>query len=555
MVGDGPSGPRSHVTHDLPADAVGSGPRRLDDSVSGLTCEAARRQATEGRRPVPHEIDTDVGQGHPRRWLILGILTLSLVQVVASVSSMNLALPAIQSAIDATAAELVWINAAYALVLAAVLLPFGALGDRFGRKGALLIGLGIIVVGAMAGASAGSSGQVVLWRCIMGIGAGMVMPATLSILTSVFPVHERSRAIAIWAGFAGAGGAFGILAAGILLEFFWWGSIFFVNVPVAVLLFVLVVTIVPTSRDTMGHPLDPVGSLLSALALGSLVFALIQGPEYGWSHGAIVGAFMAAGVLGVSWVRVEHRQAHPMLDPGLFRIPRFGLGSLGIGTAFAVMFGMFFGLAQYMQFVLGYSALGTAVRTLPFAASMVFISPLGPKLAERFSVRVVIGGGLLITSTGMLGMAMLDGSSGYLQVVTSLCVASAGMALAFPAATEAIVTSLPQDKAGVASAVNDTTREVGAAVGIALLGSLLSSGYRSSIGDSFDGLAPEATEVARDSMGAALHVAASAPEALRPDLVASARGAFADGYSLAMAVGAGLLVAASAMVLHWFPRD
>ena len=498
---------------------------------------------------------TDSEPGHPRRWLILGILTLSLVQVVASVSSMNLALPAIQAALDASAAELVWINAAYALVLAAALLPFGALGDRFGRKGALLIGLGIIVAGALAGASADTSGQVVVWRCIMGIGAGLVMPATLSILTSVFPVHERSRAIAIWAGFAGAGGALGILAAGILLEFFWWGSIFFVNVPVAVLLFVLVVTIVPTSRDTMGHPLDPAGSLLSALALASLVFALIQGPEYGWSHRGIVSAFVATMVLGVAWVRVERRQAHPMLDPGLFRIPRFGLGSLGIGTAFAVMFGMFFGLAQYMQFVLGYSALGTALRTLPFAASMVFISPVGPKLAQRFGVRMVIGGGLLLTSTGMVGMALLDGTSGYLHVVASLCVGSAGMALAFPAATEAIVTSLPQDKAGVASAVNDTTREVGAAVGIALLGSLLSSGYRSSIGGAFDGLPPEAAGMARDSMGAALHVAASAPEALRPELVATARGAFADGYSLAMVVGAGLLVAASAIVLRWFPRD
>jgi EmrB/QacA subfamily drug resistance transporter len=498
---------------------------------------------------------SDEETGHPRRWLILGILTLSLVQVVASVSSMNLALPAIQGSLNASASELVWINAAYALVLAAILLPAGALGDRFGRKGALLIGLGIIVVGALAGASADSASQIVLWRCFMGIGAGLVMPATLSILTTVFPTHERSRAIAIWAGFAGAGGALGLLSAGVLLEFFWWGSIFFVNVPIAVLLFVLVLTVVPTSRDTLGHPLDPVGSVLSAGALGALVFGLIQGPEYGWSHGAIVAAFVAAIVLAVTWVRFENRQDHPMLDPGLFRIPRFGLGSLGIGVAFAVMFGMFFGLAQYMQFVLGYSALETALRTLPFAASMVLIAPNGPKLAARFGVRVVIGGGLLITATGLAGLALLDGSSGYLHLIAGLCMASAGMALAFPAATESIVTSLPQDKAGVASAVNDTTREVGAAVGIALLGSLLTSGYRSSIGDGFDALPRQAADAARDSMGAALHVVASAPEALRPNLMGTARGAFADGYSLAMLVGAVMLVMASAVILRWFPRD
>ena len=493
--------------------------------------------------------------GHPRRWLILGILTLSLVQVVASVSSMNLALPAIQSALEASASELVWINAAYALVLAAILLPAGALGDRFGRKGALLVGLGIILAGALAGASSASAGQIVLWRCTMGIGAGLVMPATLSILTTIFPAHERSRAIAIWAGFAGAGGALGILSAGLLLEYFWWGSIFFVNVPIAVLLFVLVATLVPTSRDTHGHPLDPIGSILSAAALGALVFGLIQGPEYGWSHGYIVAAFLVAVILSLAWVRYENRHDHPMLDPGLFRIRRFGLGSLGIGVAFAVMFGMFFGLAQYMQFVLGYSALETALRTLPFAASMVSISPTGPKLAARFGVRIVIGGGLLITAIGLVGLATLDGSSGYVHVVASLCVASAGMALAFPAATESIVTSLPQDKAGVASAVNDTTREVGAAVGIALLGSLLTSGYRDSIGNSFDMLPPQAAEAARDSMVAALHVAASAPEALQPGLMAVARAAFADGYSLAMLVGATMLISASAVILRWFPRD
>ncbi|MDG2428967.1 MAG: MFS transporter [Acidimicrobiales bacterium] len=502
---------------------------------------------------MPDEASMDLG--HPRRWLILSVLTLSLVQVVASVSSMNLALPAIQRALDASAAELVWINAAYALVLAAILLPAGALGDRFGRKGALLVGLGIIIVSALLGASADSAGQVIAWRCIMGIGAGLVMPATLSILTSVFPAHERSRAIAIWAGFAGAGGALGILAAGVLLEFFWWGSMFFVNVPVAVLLFVLVMSLVPTSRDTLGHPLDLTGSLLSAVALGLLVFALIQGPEYGWAHGGILGAFAAAFGLGIVWVFVENRQDHPMLDPSLFRIPRFGLGSLGIGVAFAVMYGMFFGLAQYMQFVLGYSALDTALRVLPFALSMLFISPTGPKLAVRFGVKIIIGGGLLLTAVGLIGLATLDASSGYLQVVASLCVASAGMALAFPAATEAIVTSLPQDKAGVASAVNDTTREVGAAVGIALLGSLLTSGYRNSIGNSFDGLSPEAADAARDSMGAALQVANTAPPELQLKLVETARRAFTDGYSLAMLVGAGMVVAASIVVLRWFPRN
>ena len=498
---------------------------------------------------------TAEGAGHPRRWLILAILTLSLVQVVASVSSMNLALPSLHAALDASASHLVWINTSYALVLAVVLLPFGALGDRFGRRGALLVGLTVIVFGAVMGSTSDSSAHVIVWRCVMGIGAGLVMPATLSILTSVFPAEERSRAIAIWAGFAGAGGAIGILAAGLLLEFFWWGSIFFVNVPIAVVLFVLVAALVPTSRDTQGHPLDPPGSLLSALALGGLVFGLIQGPEYGWDHPGVVGGFVAFVALSAAWVAVENRRAHPMLDPGLFRIPRFGLGSLGIGTAFVVMYGMFFGLAQYMQYVLGYSALGAAVRILPFAVSMVFVSPIGPRLARRFGVHAVIGGGLMVTALGLTGLVTVDGSSGYLQILVSLCVASAGMALAFPAATEAIVTSLPQDKAGVASAVNDTTREVGAAVGIALLGSLLSLGYRRSAGDAFDVLGPEGAEAARDSVGAALHLASLAPADAGGPLASTARDAFASGFSLSMGVGAGLLLVIAVVVLRRFPRD
>ena len=545
MVGDAPLGPPSRVTHNrMPEDHR---TRRRGEAVG---------MATGAVPPAEPWEDTSAGgAGHPRRWLILAVLTLSLVQVVASVSSLNLALPTLHAALDATASQLVWINTSYALVLAVVLLPFGALGDRFGRRGALQVGLAIVVFGAVMGSTSGSAGEVILWRSVMAVGAGLVMPATLSILTSVFPDHERSRAIAIWAGFAGAGGAIGILAAGILLEFFWWGSIFFVNVPIAVVLFLLTVALVPTSRDTQGHPLDLPGSLLSAVALGGLVFALIQGPEYGWSDPAVVGGFVAFGAVGSTWVAVENRRTHPMLDPGLFLVPRFGLGSLGIGTAFVVMFGMFFGLAQYMQYSLGYSALGAAFRIMPFAISMVLMSPIGPKLAQRFGVRAVIGGGLVVTALGLTGLMTVDGDSGYAQVLVGLCVASAGMALAFPAATEAIVSSLPQDKAGVASAVNDTTREVGAAVGIALLGSLLSLGYRHSVGDAFEVLGPEGAETARDSVGAALHLASMAPSDTGGTLAATARDAFASGFSLAMGVGAGMLLIVAAVVLRRFPRD
>ena len=493
--------------------------------------------------------------GHPRRWFILGILNLSLVLVVASVSSLNLSLPSIQRALDASAADLIWINAAYALMFAAFLLPAGALGDRFGRKGALLTGLVVFVVGALLGSTAATTGQVIAFRATMGIGAALAMPATLSILTAIFPPDERNKAIAIWSGFAGAGGAIGILSAGVLLEYFWWGSVFFVNVPIAVTALVLVAAVVPTSRDTQGHNLDPFGSILSAVGLAALVFALVQGPEYGWSDPLVLGGFVAAVALLTSWVAFERRQEHPMLDPRLFRIPRFGLATLALGTTFAVMFGMFFGLAQYLQFVLGYSPLGAAVRVMPFAIVMIAVSPRGPSLAARFGSGRVIGGGMLVTALGCGVMALLTGDSGYGHVVLGVILISSGMALGFPTSTAAIVGSLPLDKAGVASAVNDTTREVGSAVGIALLGSLLSAGYRRGLGNALDQAPAEMAEFARDSVGAALVVAQRAPAGVGDHIAATARDAFANGYSLAMTAGTALLALTGTIVIRRWPAD
>ena len=493
--------------------------------------------------------------GHPRRWFILGILNLSLVLVVASVSSLNLSLPSIQRALDASAADLIWINAAYALVFAAFLLPAGALGDRFGRKGALLTGLVVFVLGSLLGSTADTAGQVIAFRATMGIGAALAMPATLSILTAIFPPDERNKAIAIWSGFAGAGGAIGILSAGVLLEYFWWGSVFFVNVPIAVTALVLVAAVVPTSRDTQGHNLDPFGSILSAVGLAALVFALVQGPEYGWSDPLVLGGFVAAVALLTSWVTFERRQEHPMLDPRLFRIPRFGLATLALGTTFAVMFGMFFGLAQYLQFVLGYSPLGAAVRVMPFAVVMIAVSPRGPSLAARFGSGRVIGGGMLVTALGCGVMALLTGDSGYGHVVLGVILISSGMALGFPTSTAAIVGSLPLDKAGVASAVNDTTREVGSAVGIALLGSLLSAGYRRGLGNALDQAPAEMAEFARDSVGAALVVAQRAPAGVGDHIAATARDAFANGYSLAMTAGTALLALTGTIVIRRWPAD
>ena len=499
------------------------------------------------------DVEYTAEEGHPQRWLILGILNLSLVLIVASVSSLNLAIPSIQRALDATAAELVWINAAYALVFAGLLLPAGALGDRYGRRGALLVGLSIFVAGSLVATVSDDPIQLIVLRGVMGVGAALTMPATLSIITVVFPPHERAKAIAIWSGFAGGGAAIGIVTSGLLLKWFWWGSVFFVNVPIALLAIVLVAAFVPTSKDEGERPLDPVGSLLSIAGLVALVYGLIEGPEFGWTDPAVIGAFVASAVLLVGWWRVELVQDHPLLDPRLFRERRFSMGSFAITSGFLVMFGLFFILTQYLQFVLGYSPLEAAVRTLPFAATMIAIAPQGPRLADRIGKGVTIAVGMAISAVGCGFIGLLRADTDYWVIAIALVVTSAGMALMFPAATEAIVSSLPQSKAGVASAMNDTTREVGGAVGIALLGSLLSSGYRRGLGDAVDELPPGAAEAAEDNIGAALAIAAEIPGA--EGLAATASDAFVDGMRLSMWVGAVILIVAAAVVARVFPRE
>lgn len=498
------------------------------------------------------ETETEELVGHPRRWPILAILNLSLILIVASVSSLNLAIPSIQRALNASAAELVWINASYALVFAGLLLPAGALGDRFGRKPALIVGLAIFLVSALVATLSEDPGQLIVLRGIMGIGAALTMPATLSIITVIFPPEERAKAIAIWSGFAGAGGALGIVASGVLLESFWWGSVFLVNVPIAALALVLVIALVPDSKDPEERPLDPIGSVLSIGGLVALVYGLIQGPEFGWTDPVVLGAFVISAVLLYAWVRAELAQRDPLLDPRLFRIGRFGMGSFTVTSSFLVMFGMFFVLTQYLQFTLGYTPLEAAVRTLPFAPAMILVAPRGPALAARIGEGRTMALGMLVSTVGLLALGSFTVDTSYPPIGIAIVISATGMALVFPTATEAIVSSLPQSKAGVASAMNDTTREVGGAIGIALLGTLLSSGYRSGLGSAAEGLPPDASELVEDNVGAALSVASELPDG--ESLADAARNAFVDGMQLAMWTGAAIMLVSAFIVFRFYPR-
>ncbi|HEX6419791.1 MAG TPA: MFS transporter [Acidimicrobiales bacterium] len=484
---------------------------------------------------------------HARRWFLLGIMCLSLVLVVMSVSGLNTALPTIQRALDASASELQWIVDAYAVVFAGLLLTAGAIGDRFGRRPALLAGLAVFGGGAFLAGLATDASQVIAGRAVMGIGAAFVMPATLSIITAIFPPDERPRAIAIWAGFAGAGASIGPIVTGGLLEGFWWGSTLLVNVPIVVAIVVAVRAFAPDSRDDTHTPLDPVGALLSLVGISTLVFAIIEGPEEGWTSGVVLAAFAVAGTALALFLAWERRANHPMLPLNLFRDRRFSTGSAVITVAFFVMFGFFFLMTQYLQFGRGYSPLEAGIATLPLALTFVAFSQRSASLAARYGAGRVMALGLALVALGFGVLSQLTVDTPYLLIAGAFALLGAGMSTAAAPATSEIMTSVPLAKAGVGSAVNDTTRELGGALGIALLGSVANTAYRSGV--DLDGLAlPAATRAgAEESIGAATALAEALPGGRL--VAAEAASAFTDAFTIANTVAAGIAVAAAAAVL------
>ena len=486
--------------------------------------------------------------GDPRRWSVLWILCGSLVLVVVSVSSLNVAIPEIQRSLGAGGSELQWIIDSYALVFAGLLLPAGAIGDRYGRREALIAGLVVFGIAAIGGMLADSSSQLIAWRGVMGAGAALIMPATLSIITAVFGPAERPRAIAIWAGFAGAGGVIGLISSGVLLKSFWWGSVFAVNLPLVMVMLVLVIAIVPTSRDPEATPLDPVGGVLSMVGLVALVFGIIESPEKGWTSAITLFAFAIAAVALTAFIVWERHTRYPMLDPRFFTRRRFSLGSATITAAFFGIFAMFFVITQFLQFVQQYDALAAGLRILPYGVVLLIVSPRAADLSARFGERLVILIGMVIAAAGFVVLGLLDPDSPYGVTATGLVLVAIGTGLLMPPATTALVASLPPAKAGVGSAMNDTTREIGGAVGIAVGGALLSVGYRRGVEDDLGGLDPESAEIAQDSFGGLLSISGTG------DLVEIGRQSFTDGMQLAMFLSAGVLLLAAVPVAVLFPR-
>jgi EmrB/QacA subfamily drug resistance transporter len=491
---------------------------------------------------------------HARRWWTLGVLCLSLVIVTVGNSSLTVAIPTLSEDLHATTSQLQWAVAGYSLVFAGLLFTAGAIGDRFGRKGALQLGLIGFFFAALLATASTEMWQIIASRALMGACAAFIMPSTLSILVNVFGPHERTKAIAIWAGVAGGAGALGPLASGWLLGHFWYGSVFLVNIPLVLIALVLGASLVPASRDPEEAKLDLVGAGLSIVGISALVYGLIQAPDVGWTNGEPLAAF-ALGVLALAaFVWWESRVDEPMLDMKYFRNPAFSAGTAGLTLVFLSMFGVMFLFTQYFQLILGYSPLSAAVRFLPIAPIMMIVAPLTPRISARFGSNRTVAAGMTLVSIGFLLFALMEVDTGYPYVLACMLVLISGIALTMSPMTAAIMSAVPPRRAGAGSAMNDTTRELGAALGVAVLGSIAASRYSSGIADAISGLPAADQAAAGASLGGALQTAARLPQAIGAELASAAEHAFVSGIHFAAITGALLAAGAALMVLKFLPR-
>ncbi|PQE00235.1 MFS transporter [Mycobacterium sp. EPG1] len=489
-----------------------------------------------------------------RRIWLLTVASLDVLMVIASMVALNAALPDIAVHTSATQSQLTWIVDGYTLALACLLLPAGALGDRYGRRGALLAGLAIFALASIAPVLLDSPMQIIVARAVAGVGAALVMPATLSLLTAAFPKSERNKAVGIWAGVSGSGAVVGFLGTGVLLHFFSWHSIFYMFAAGAALMFVTTFTI-GSSRDETAAPIDWVGAALIASAIAIFVLGVVEAPVRGWTDPIVLGAMAGGVALGAGFSWLQLRREHPLLDVRLFRRPDFATGAVGITFLFLANFGFFFVEMQFMQLVMGYSALQTAFALTPLAIPVLVLGATLhlylPKVGLRFAVSV----GLAVIAVGLLCMRLLDADSTYIDLMWPMLITASGIGLCTAPTTSAIMNAVPDEKQGVASAVNDATREVGAAVGIAVAGSIVAAVYQSALAPKLADFPAGVRDTATDSLAYALSIADQLGP-LGARLTTLAEDAFMHATSQALLVLALVLIAGSVFAAVWSPgRD
>jgi EmrB/QacA subfamily drug resistance transporter len=485
----------------------------------------------------------------------LAVLCLSLTVISIDNTILNVALPSIVRSLDARGSQLQLLIDGYTIVFACLLLTAGSLGDKLGRKGILTAGLALF--GLFSGLAAFSTSATMLIgaRALMGIGGACIYPSTLSILTNTFHDNkERGRAIGIWAGVSGLGVAIGPLAGGLLVEHFWWGSVFLVNVPICALAIIAGRFFVPTTTPDSDHRLDPLGAIFSIVGLMGLLYAIIEVPDRGWSDPVVVSAFAVGAVFLAAFAWWETHYEHPMLDLHFFQNPRFSAASATITLTFFALYGSTFLLTQYFQFVLLYSPFKAGMLTAPVAIGIMATAPQAPKLVERIGTKLVVVIGLGIVASGLFlySVAAVMSSvvgGGFVRLLFGV-----GMGLVMAPATESIMGSLPKAKAGVGSAVNDTTRQAGGAMGVAVIGSVFAATYHRVI-DLPDGLPAGAGSMVHDSIGKALEAARAynLPPDLAADVHDAASHAFFSGMQVAAWVGTGIVICAMVVAYRFLP--
>ena len=456
----------------------------------------------------------------------------------------NVALPSISTDLDAGTRSLQWIVDGYNLAFAALVLAAGSLSDRYGRRPALILGLLGFAAASTVGAVVDSAGALIAARVAMGTAAAVIFPTTLSIISNTFRERrERAAALGVWGAVVGIGVAAGPVTGGLLLEHFAWGSVFWALVPLALLTAGAAYVLVPESRDPAVPRLDLPGLALSVAMLSAVVYTSIEAPELGWSSARTLGGFGLSAALLLAFVAVERRAAHPMLDLSLFRDRRFSAASGAVTVTFFALFGFIFLITQYFQFVRGYGALSTGARILPVALSIAVASVLGALLAPRIGTKVVVSTGLLLFATSFLWISTVAVDASYATVIVpQMVLMGLGMGLISTPATESILLVLPPARAGVGSAVNDATRELGGTLGVAVVGSVFSSVYAAALADgAWSGTSAQVLERAKDSVGAATSIAAG-----QPQLAQAFQDAFMSGlHTASLMVGLLCLVGAA----------
>ncbi len=502
---------------------------------------------------------------YERRWWVLAVLAISVFLVVVDNLIVNVALPTLQDDLHASTTSLQWIVDSYALVFAGLLLAGGGIGDRYGRKRSLQVGLVIFAACSGMAAFSGSTNSLIFWRGAMGIGAALVFPATLAIITNLFvdPI-ERAKAIGLWSAVSGMAVAFGPVVGGFMLKHFWWGSVFLVNLPIVAISIVAGARLIPDSRNPDAHKLDKIGFLLSVVGIGSLVYTVIESPHWGWGSAKSNLGFGIAIFTLIGFVLFESKKDEPLLEVKFFKNARFSAATGSIGIAFFCLFGFTFLVTQYFQFVRGYDTLSAGVHTLPFAVGAGVTAPLAARAALKFGTKRIVALGLFNMSLGLLIASRMDAQSSYWgHVIIAMVLMANGLSFVTSPSTDAVMGSLPREKAGVGSAVNDISREVGGTLGVAIVGSVFVSLYTPRLVENFakipglvdalNKINPSLYPTAKDSVGAAFGIAKKAPVSVRPQVLNAVSDSFVHGFQTASLVGVGMALVGSIFALKFLP--